>query len=104
MNADDRNTSSHPPLWRWKPSSLGRPAPPGGHSASERHLPRFPGWRSSRKRLWVEIWFHGGPELNHRIATRGWVFDFPGQVPIDDVVRVINGQAPLGYVERPSNP
>lgn len=87
----ERNTSSHPPLWRWDTSHLGAPPPPEGTVRAKRARPRLPAWRQWRKRMWVEVWYQGGQLQSVRIRSRGWEYDFPGAVAIMDVLQVLNG-------------
>jgi hypothetical protein len=96
-DATKANTSSHPPLWRWTlPQSGDLPRPEG--QASRRLVRRaFPAWRSTRRRLWAELWYAGGAEGEIHVRTRGWEFVFPSHVAIVDVIHVLNGQVPTKH-------
>jgi hypothetical protein len=93
------NTSSHPPLWREdgpklkaaRPQKVSRPE--DGRTAWIRS---FPGWRSWWRPLWVEMLaIKEGGGYVIELRTRGWRWQFNEHTSIGQVMRIINGHAPL---------
>jgi hypothetical protein len=55
----------------------------------------FPGYRNIRRPLAVEVRYLGGAVGMSELTTRGWRFQFPGHVPLLEVMLSLNGQWPL---------